>query len=247
MTATLIACAHGTRSEQGRASIDALRARIAALVPDVPVAEAYVDVHGPELDDVASAPRAQGAVIVPLLLSTGFHTEVDIRRAALAGTNVSVARALGPHPLLADVLADRALAAGADPTWPLVIAAAGSSDARARDDVDAIRALVEERWEGPVTVGFVAAMAPTVSEAVASAAAHGGPVAVATYLLAPGHFADLVAGTGGAVTSAPLGDDPRIARVAVQRYAEALGSPASEPSVPGASASRASDPSSTSA
>lgn len=223
MTATLIACAHGTRSPAGRTTIDALRAQIASLVPGTPVAEAYVDVHGPELGPVAALPRAAGAVIVPLLLSTGFHTEVDIRRAAgAAPTPVTVARALGPHPLLADVLVDRAVAAGAAPGGPLVIAAAGSSNARAADDVEAMRALVAARWEGPVTVGYVSAMTPSVADAVIAAAADGAPVAVATYLLAPGYFADLVAAAGGSVTSAPLGADDRVARVAAQRYAEAL-------------------------
>jgi len=221
MTVPLIACAHGTRSVSGRATIDRLRARIQSLAPDVAVVEAYVDVHGPELDAVAADPRRQGAVIVPLLLSTGFHTEVDIRRAAVRH-DLRVADALGPHPLLADVLVQRVLAAGAESTWPLVIAAAGSTDARAADDIEAMRALVAQRWRGPVTVGFAAAMSPTVADAVADAGAAGRPVAVGTYLLAPGYFADLVARTGATVTGVPLGDDPRVATVALERYSAAL-------------------------
>lgn len=227
MTAALIACGHGTRSEAGRATIDALRDRIAVRAAEIPVVEAYVDVHGPDIGAVAAEPRRHGAVIVPLLLSTGFHTAVDIARAAAATPSpVAVAGALGPHPLLADVLVDRVVVAGAGVRWPLVIAAAGSSDERAADDVAAMRELVAARWRGPVTVGYAAAMTPSVAEAVAAAAAGGSPVAVATYLLAPGYFADLVARAGGTVTSAPLGADDRVAAVAVQRYAEALASSA---------------------
>ena len=237
MTATLIACAHGTRSSVGQQSVNELRALVQELAPDVRVVEAYVDVHGPELDVVAAAEAAaaleEGAptVIVPLLLSTGFHTEVDIQRAAAdAGGDVRVAGSLGPHPLLAEILVDRVLEAGGDLSWPLVIAAAGSSNARAADDIEAIRQLVAELWRGPVTVGFAAAMTPTVAEAVdaaieaaeESSPGQRQPVAVATYMLAPGYFSDLVAQTAATITSAPLGPDVRVAQVALQRYAEAL-------------------------
>ena len=244
MTATLIACAHGTHSHAGRATIDALRSRIALLLPDVTVAEAYVDVQEPAVDAVVEARGSGEAVIVPLLLSTGFHTVVYLPRAA--GDYVAVARPLGPHPLLADVLIDRVRAAGAVSTWPLVIAAAGSSDARAAVDVEATRALVAQAWDGPVTVGYVSAMSPRVGDAVARARGDGGPVAVATYLLAPGYFADLVAQAGGDLTGAPLGDDARVAEVARQRYVAAVGSasssgvvgsPAAEPSTAASGAS----------
>jgi hypothetical protein len=46
--------------------------------------------------------------------------------------------------------------------------------------------------------------------------------AVASYLLAPGHFADLVAGCDAPVVSAPIGADPRVAEVAMSRYDAAL-------------------------
>ena len=50
-----------------------------------------------------------------------------------------------------------------------------------------------------------------------------GAVAVATYLLAPGAFADHVRRVAaGHSVSAPLGADPRIAALALQRYDEAL-------------------------
>lgn len=228
MNVPLIACAHGTRSAAGRATVDALRGRIQSIARDLPVVEAYVDVHGPELDTVAADPHPHGAVIVPLLLSTGFHTDVDIRRAA-ARQGLRVAGALGPHPLLADVLVERTIAAGADPSWPLVLAAAGSTNARAAADIEAMRRLVAKRWRGPVTVGFAAAMSPTVADAVAAAGAGGRPVAVGTYLLAPGYFADLVARAGATVTGAPLGDDARVATVAFERYSAGLASSVTAP------------------
>jgi sirohydrochlorin ferrochelatase len=47
---------------------------------------------------------------------------------------------------------------------------------------------------------------------------------VATYLLAPGFFADKVVEAAGPATwSAPLGDHPAVADLVWQRYDEALG------------------------
>jgi sirohydrochlorin ferrochelatase len=43
-------------------------------------------------------------------------------------------------------------------------------------------------------------------------------VAVASYLLAPGLFADRLAGAGADVTSAPLGDAPEVAGLVLARY-----------------------------
>ncbi len=98
MTAVLIACAHGTRFEEGRVVVRELLEVLRATAPaGVEVHEAYVDVHGPYVTDVVAAARERtdDIVIVPLLLSTGYHTEVDLVEAA---DGLPVAPALGPHP-----------------------------------------------------------------------------------------------------------------------------------------------------
>ena len=53
--------------------------------------EAYVDVESPSVDDAAAAlPKDEPCVIVPILLSTGFHTQVDCAgQPARAASNVS--------------------------------------------------------------------------------------------------------------------------------------------------------------
>src|SRR5690606_3602823 len=79
---TLVACSHGTRSPAGRTVIARIRAALAAAVPEALVREAYVDVEQPEVAGVVAEAAAHGpVVVVPLLLSTGFHTGVDIAAA----------------------------------------------------------------------------------------------------------------------------------------------------------------------
>ena len=108
---TLIACSHGTRFPEGRDAIHALIAQVERLLPDVRIAEAFVDVQEPSIDDVVAG--AEGpAVIVPLLLSAGFHTGVDIARAARTRDDVVATDPLGPHPLLAETLLARLREAG---------------------------------------------------------------------------------------------------------------------------------------
>ena len=86
MERPLVLCAHGTRSEAGRAAVRALVERVADVWPGV-VEEAFVDVHGPTLGSVLRP----GATVVPLLLSPGHHTAVDI-----AGAAATVSRRFSP-------------------------------------------------------------------------------------------------------------------------------------------------------
>jgi sirohydrochlorin ferrochelatase len=70
-----------------------------------------------------------------------------------------------------------------------------------------------------VTPAFASAAAPTVGEAVAELRRRGAPrVAVASYLLFPGVFADRLAAAGADVTSAALGAAPEVARLVLARY-----------------------------
>ncbi|RLK47339.1 sirohydrochlorin chelatase [Microbacterium telephonicum] len=223
----LIACAHGTRSEKGRETIAALVAAVADLLPDVDVLPAFVDVQEPEIDDVVAV-AASAPVVVPVLLSRGFHTRVDIARAVGSRAGSVQTAPLGPHPLLAEVVRDRIAAAvdvaGGD---HIVFAAAGSTDPRAVDDVEAQVALLRTLVSAPVSIGYAAGASPTIADAVAAARAAGATrVIAASYVLAPGFFADVVVRAGADVTTDVLGADERIARVVVERYRAALGAAA---------------------
>ncbi len=225
---TLIACSHGTHSLAGRQTIADLIDQVRELLPGVAVEAAFVDVQQPAVDEAVERIAAHDeAVVVPLLLSTGYHTETDIARAVAAHPGRAVATApLGPHDALVDVLESRLAEAGADPGEPVVLAAAGSSDPRAAEDVAQVAALLAARLGSEVRIGFAAGAGPRITEAIGAARAAGGAeverIAVASYVLAPGYFADLIAGTGGEVITAPLAPDRRVAAIIAERFRAAL-------------------------
>jgi sirohydrochlorin ferrochelatase len=222
----LIGCAHGTRLPAGRRAIALLRLDIAKVRPEIEVRAAHVDVQKPALNDVVRRFADQGRliVVVPLLLSTGYHIRVDIAQAVESAGGLAVAAAsLGPDPVLIEVLQQRLAESGAGPADPVVLAAAGSSDPQAGADVEQIVAALAERRGAPVGMGFLASAQPTVAEAVATArrANPGRPVAIASYLLAPGFFADRLLTAGADHVAAPLAPHPALANLALLRFTQA--------------------------
>jgi sirohydrochlorin ferrochelatase len=224
----LIACAHGTRNPTGRRLIAELALAARNLRPGLVTTAAFVDVQPPTVVDVVASLSAQGraAVVVPLLLSGGYHVHVDIAGAVAEHPAAVAARPLGPDPRLVAVLAQRLVEAGADPGDPLtavVLAAAGSSDPRSVADVEDTADLLQREWAGAVTTGYGSAAQPTVTDAVRAARRGGAErVVLASYLLAPGHFHDKLAGAGADLVTAPLLPDERIAAVLLDRYDAAV-------------------------
>jgi sirohydrochlorin ferrochelatase len=254
----LVAAAHGTADPRGIREVHALVREMARLQPGLPISLGFVDVDVPALPGLVDRVVADSnhAIVVPLLLSSGYHVAVDILGQAtrLAG-QVAAAAALGPDPVLADILADRLLACVTDRPLPppsltsasapactppsgsnaeprgleavdrVVLAAAGSSNRRALLDCSATAAMLADRIDRPVEVGYVSGAGERLGPVLARTP---GRVAVATYLLAPGAFADHVHRLAGArPVSAPLGADPRLAALALTRYQQALTQPES--------------------
>lgn len=226
----LVACSHGTADPAGRAVVSDLVAQVAARRPDLDVREAFVDVQQPEVDEVVAravdeqGPGGPPVVVVPLLLSAGFHVHVDIAR-AVRGRHAVAASTLGPDPLLTGILETRLAEAGVRPTTPVVLAAAGSSDPRATASVERAAAGLGARRPGAVRPGYGSAASPSVAQGVAALRAAGAEqVAVATYLLAPGWFHDRLRETGADVVAAPLGPHPDLVTLVVERHRAALGS-----------------------
>jgi sirohydrochlorin ferrochelatase len=226
--AVLVACAHGTRNPVGRRLIAELALTARGLRPGLETWAAFVDVQPPTVADVVGELAAEGrsTVVVPLLLSGGYHVHVDIAQAVERHRTAIAARPLGPDPRLVEVLSDRLVQAGSDPgdgRTAIVLAAAGSSDARSVADVEATAHLLQRSCAGPVTCGYGSAARPTVRAAVAAARRAGAArVVIAAYLLAPGHFHDRLAGSGAEAVTAPLLPDERIAAVLLDRYDAAL-------------------------
>lgn len=225
----LVACSHGTADPAGRAVVAGILADVRRRRPGLDVRAAFVDVQEPAPADVVAQVAAEGrrAVVVPLLLSAGFHVHVDVA-AAVADRPAVAAGALGPDPRLTRCLVDRLHVAGAGPGDGVVLAAAGSSDPRATADVEVVLRGLRDAWpHGPVRVGYGSAARPRVPEAVARLRADGARrVVVATHLLAPGWFHDRLAEAGADVVTAPLAPDPRVVDVVLDRY-DAVGTPSS--------------------
>lgn len=199
---TLLAVSHGTDDPDGARSIAALVARVAERLPDVDVRAAFVDVQQP---DAASALAAiEGpVVIVPLLLSQGFHVHHDLHGIAVHRADAVVTDALGPDALLAEVLAMR-LAGIARPESPLVLAVAGSRDERSVADAEGMAALLRARTGRRVDLAYLAARHPDLPTALSAAP----DAVVATYLLGRGFFFDLAVRKAGAhPITPPLLDD----------------------------------------
>ena len=201
------------------------------------VRAAFLDHCAPSLPQVLGSVEA--CVVVPLLLTDAYHSKTDIP-AQLAGAparpDVRLAETLGPHPLLIAAL-ERRLREAADfprAETSVVLAAAGSGDPAANASVAALAAQWQARggWKR-VLPAYASAAGPRPDEAVRALRARGGPVLVATYLLAPGYFADKIRDTalaaGAAGVSAVLGDAPEVSDVIMDRYQAAAGAELSVP------------------
>jgi len=217
----LVACSHGTRDPAGQGDLERLRSSVLALRPGLEVLPAYVDVQPPAVGDVVSGLAADGrpAVVVPLLLSTGYHVRVDIATAVSSAAGRAVAAApLGPDGVLARVLAERLAEVGTGPDDAVVLAAAGSGDSRATSDVEEVARGLEQLLGTPVTPGYLSAAGPAVGEAVAEARRRGRRVSVASYLLARGQLYSRLLELDADRVAAPLLPHPSVAELVLRRY-----------------------------
>ena len=249
----LVAVAHGSRDAAAAVATGALLDAVRAARPGLTVHECYLDHGRPGLTEVAAG-LTEAFVVVPLLLGAAFHSDVDVParldesgRAHLA----QVSAVLGDDdaaPLLLGALGRRLAEVGAGGDGgnsggtAVVLAAAGATG---EASVAAARGLAAQwqrtgRWHS-VTAAFVSAADPTVAQAVAAERAAGARrVAVASYLLFPGRFADVVADSGADVVAPPLGDAPEIVELILRRYDQTIAT--TRPEGPLSPASRAPAP-----
>jgi sirohydrochlorin ferrochelatase len=216
VSVALVAVAHGTASAAGAATTAGLVEAIRAVRPDVPVELCFLDVASPRLPDTLAGRGAAPAVVVPLLLSTGYHVQSDIPAAVAPYPDVRVARHLGPDALLVDALVDRL--GRTAPEGSVILVGAGSSRPEAADELAETGRLLGQRLEREVHVH-------TMADDLASVfAAADRPVHVATYLLAEGQFVStLRAAIDGLGTVAPpLGVHPALVELVWARYDAAL-------------------------
>ena len=168
------------------------------------VSTAYLGHAPPSPGQVLGALPGGPVVVLPLLLTGAYHSKTDlpaVLRAASARSGgrleISYGDPLGPHPLLVTALERRLAEAGVhpgDPGTSVVLAAAGSGDPQACAAVArlAARWRVLRGWQD-VLPAYASAAAPPPGGAVSALLAGGARrVVVASYLLAPGRFAEQV-------------------------------------------------------
>ncbi len=213
-----ILVAHGTRSVAGVSTV----ARIAELVGERvgTTRVAFVDVLGPSPSELLAQTHGP-ALIVPAFLAAGYHVRRDIPAhiEASGHRDVQMCDNMGPDPLLAVVMRDRLHAAGWRPGDAVVMAAAGSSDSIALAEVDRAAAYLGELIDDDVPVGYIATAEPRVPDVVAGVRRRRRRVFIASYLLAPGLFHARLHEYGAHGVAQPLGADPRIVDLIVERMA----------------------------
>ena len=217
----LLAVAHGSRNPAAADVIKTIAGQIRRMAPVLDVHVAFVSHAEPSLRAELGA-AGSNSVIVPLLLSTGYHLTADITGAA-SSAGAQVAGPLGPDELLLTALTARLSEAGVPDGTPIVLAAAGSSDPAGAADVQQQANLLAERLGVPVVGAFATAAQPLVPAAVAALRERTGQrVAVASYLLAPGHFQDQLRDSGADWVTEPLGGHPALAGLVIERYRTAV-------------------------
>ncbi len=178
-------------------------------------------------------------MVLPLLLTGAYHSKTDLPAALRAASarsggrlEISYGDPLGPHPLLVSALEQPAGRGGAcprvTPASSVVLAArfySGDPQACAAVARLAARWRVLRGWQD-VAPAYASAAAPPPGGAVSALLAGGARrVVVASYLLAPGRFAEQVRdeaiAAGAAAVSAPLGAAPEVADIVLTRYAAA--------------------------
>lgn len=213
----LVAVTHGAPSSANREAVIRLVDGVASARPDLDVSISFVDASRSDVAAALGPDDDSGAVIVPLVLSAGFHVRTGLslgldRRGSGSGsdsgsaTGTRLAAELGPDDRIVEVLAERLGRLRLADTDAVVLAAAGSNDPRAvRECFETARRL-GHRLGRSVTVGFIAAAIPRLPDAIEMIReVHPGVrVIVGSYLLAPGTFYDTASSAGADAVAAPL-------------------------------------------
>lgn len=219
----LLLIAHGTRDPAGAVVTERVAER-ARLRLGVPVHACYADVRGPTPADVL-AEIGGPVVAVPAFLAAGYHVRADVAEQlrATGRTDVVLADAFGPDPVLVAAAAERIAEAGSRPDDAVVLAVAASSDPHAQADGARAARRMGRLLGRPVTLApIVLGDRPGVADVVARLRSEGAHrVAVASWLLAPGLFQRNLDRCGADVVAAPLSDHDAVLEVLASRCAAA--------------------------
>lgn len=210
----LVTVAHGTRTASGNRVAREITA-LAGEALGMASTASYVELAEPLFADVMAS-ASEPAVVVPLLLSTGYHVRVDLPR-AVAGASVPAALGspLGPDELLARAQVERLREAGAGEGQPVVLVAAGSGDPEALTDLEQAARLLAQEWGGPARLATLGGLGPRPADVLQPGDA------VSPYLLATGYFhrklGEEARALGADVVAEVIGPHPLVVELVVQR------------------------------
>lgn len=247
-TPALLIVGHGSRSTAGVAEYWDLARVVSQTAPELDVGCGFIELASPDLDTAVDRLVERGAasvVAVPLVLLGAGHMKDDGPAALHRGRHrhpavrFAYGRQLGLHPLVLAVAEDRIRAAvdeddGDPATTAVVLVSRGSSDPDANADLYKVaRLLWDSRGLALVEPAFVSLAEPGVPAALERCRRLGATrIVVVPYFLFTGILVDRIAaqvaewasGHPG-IDARPgphLGADPRIARLVLERYREAL-------------------------
>lgn len=243
---SLLVVGHGSRSPAGVAEYWDFADVIKEADPKLEVGCGFIELAKPDLDIAIDELVARGAtsvVATPLVLLGAGHLKNDgpeaLHRARHRHPLVtfSYARHLGIHPDVLEVAEERikhALGEGDVSDCAVVLVSRGSSDPDANADLYKVaRLLWDKRGLGMVEPAYVSLAPPDVPSALERCRRLGARrIAVVPYFLFTGILVDRISAQTMAwaaanpdvevAIGAHLGPDPRIAKLLLERYGEAL-------------------------
>ncbi|HEX8094196.1 sirohydrochlorin chelatase, partial [Jatrophihabitans sp.] len=207
----------GPRPRAGVAEIERLTGLVRLARPGAEVRLCWLELASPLLADLL--PVIDGPVVVmPLLLSTGYHVKTDITGIVGNRPHTAVAAQLGPDPRITGVVLQRLREAGGVPAAGAVLFASGSSDPEAAENLAAAAGQLEQQAGCRIYPRFL------TDERWGDGLPRG--VGVANYLLAPGYFNDRLRTLGSELApdrvAEPIGAHPAVAEVIWGRYDQAV-------------------------
>lgn len=222
---TLLAVAHGTADPDGLAEIRRLINIVRTKRPGLPIELCWLERAEPSFSDTLAALPGP-VVVVPVLLSTGYHVKIDITTVVGNRPATAIAAQLGPDPRITEVVRQRLRPGRRDEDdVDVVLFATGSSDPEAGEQLRSVAAELEGLLRTDEGSARVRAHARTLTEPDGWADGISDQLDAANYLLAPGRFNDLLRTTalsiGAGFVAPPIGAHPLVAAVILDRYDEA--------------------------
>ena len=191
---------------------------------------AFLEHNDPTVVDAVRQPTAdmtnQPLHVLGLFLSSGYHATVDVPHLVAATTQYTQVvdhGSVGMGPWLLPALERNLAEAGLDLSQPrtgVVLVAAGSSNAEAREETAELAAAWRYVRGISVQPAYASGQGPTVPEALEALALEGCQrSAVSMLMLAPGVLTDRVtesARAAGVPVAAPLASAPEVAQQIVE-------------------------------